>query len=1220
MFKENQKMAIYSVRICPTRIQSIVDFHENIPIIMTFSWPWMRKIRYLLFSLFILSSTLVAGNWYVRPASGNYGLENGTSYANAWDGLRNVKWGAGGVQPGDTLYICGTHIRDHTSVSMPVDAYRITPTSGTSDSNRVTIRGDYPGDHGYIYGWRQKNTTWTYEGDGTYSITQIASIFPDFILQDCSGSSHVLLTPVSSVNECKSTPGSHYAANYSSGYTLYVHLTDGGDPTERVVLNCFGYQWWLGSQSQYITFKNLNIYQHYRFVDTTPGNYYSHVTFDGCKIYYGCDGKANIRVNGGGSDIKIRNCELAYGNNGFYSISITGYNPVDNWEVSNSVIHDMGTRSATQDIDAHGIGIQGGNNAIVENNYIYNCGSGITLYSGVNTDMKNNIVRYNFVRDTHTYGGANSRGIETVCNNQSLSDKSGNKFYYNIVMNCEVGYRFQWEDEQEVYNNIAFNCGVGLASERSYLSYGPKVKARNNIFCNSRTHHIKFLTSATDAYANFDFNFYYPDGPDKFKLWVASTTNFAGWQSYSRPGYTFDPNSRIADPLFLSPANENFQLQPSSPAIDAGVYVGLSHDRQGTPIPQGFAPDIGAYEYVFASNPLVINASASPTQGNTPLTVNFTGSASGGSPPYSYNWSFGDGQSSSSQNPSHTYSSASNYTATLTVTDSKGTNANNSVSITVTSPPPQLVASASASPTSGTAPLTVSFSGSATGGTPPYSYIWNFGDGGTSTAQNPTHTYSAAGNYIAILAVTDSQSAQNSASVSITVSSVPKTLSASASASPTSGQPPLTVNFTGSASGGVAPYSYSWNFGDGSSSTAQNPSHTYSATGSYTATLTVADKNSASSSATVIITVSTISAYNLSIASETGAPASGQGGTTNPSPGNHSFPVGSIAEVRSIPNQDYRFSKWAGDIVETSLFSQQAIISMDRNISLTATFCATCGDVNGDLKITPSDAQAAFDIFLGKITNPTWCEKENADVNNSGTKLEPKVTPADAQVIFNKYLRRGELPSDCSGYFRSEAGSMQTANLSGSNLFIETTIPEDSKDIFVSIIVESSTDISAFGIDISFLSDEIAFIGFERTALTEDFEQLDANVLCYQKQQDESGDPISIRNLFTELEKNYLGEGEAQPLSDVAKNPVLRVGGFKTTNTSGPSSGVLITLIFRVTEEIKEETPISIVATYDDLQNSIVQYRMINSKRNSGENKGSTRANDREFIGKRYDF
>src|SRR5262249_5160722 len=70
-------------------------------------------------------------------------------------------------------------------------------------------------------------------------------------------------------------------------------------------------------------------------------------------------------------------------------------------------------------------------------------------------------------------------------------------------------------------------------------------------------------------------------------------------------------------------------------------------------------------------NPLTATASATPTSGQVPLSVAFTGTATGGTPPYSYSWNFGDGSAASTlQNPSHTYTTAGTYTATLTVTDS----------------------------------------------------------------------------------------------------------------------------------------------------------------------------------------------------------------------------------------------------------------------------------------------------------------------------------------------------------------------------------------------------------------------------------------------------------------------------------------------------------------------------------------------------------------------
>jgi PKD repeat protein len=491
-------------------------------------------------------------------------------------------------------------------------------------------------------------------------------------------------------------------------------------------------------------------------------------------------------------------------------------------------------------------------------------------------------------------------------------------------------------------------------------------------------------------------------------------------------------------------------------------------------------------------------------------------------------------------------------------------------------PSAPLSASASANPTSGQAPLTVNFSGSATGGTAPYSYSWNFGDGGSSTTQNSSHTYSSAATYTATLTVTDSKSATNSKSLTITVSSTTSPLTATASANPTSGQAPLTVNFSGSATGGTAPYSYSWNFGDGGSSTSQNPSHTYSSAGTYTATLTVTDLSFANASATVNFTVEeTTTTVNLSLAAQTGAPAPGEGGTTDPSPGNHSYSSGSTVSVKSIANTEYRFSKWTGDIVQASMFNSPTALTLNNDKSLSATFCTKCADVNGDLKITPGDAQLAFDIYLGKISSPTWCELENADVNCSGTKLTPKVTPADAQMIFHKYLKRGVASGDCSGNTRTAAVSTNTAGFINANLTIDNMAFTPDLDIVIPIIIECPSEVTAFGFDLTFPSNVLTFIRLESTELTKGYDQLDANVIPY--------------HLINQEPAN------AEP----AETLVLRVGGYKANPDQSPSSGVLVTLIFRGTGEFIDPSATSVIATYDDLQNASVINRMISRQDNS---------------------
>jgi len=153
--------------------------------------------------------------------------------------------------------------------------------------------------------------------------------------------------------------------------------------------------------------------------------------------------------------------------------------------------------------------------------------------------------------------------------------------------------------------------------------------------------------------------------------------------------------------------------------------------------------------------PLTATASAYPASGPAPLTVQFDGATTGGCPGYTYAWNFGDGSSSAEQNPSHTYEALGDYVPSLTVTDSKGTISQNSVSLVVNCPP--LYCTASGSPTSGTIPFTVLFSGSASGGCPPVIYSWDFRDGGSSSDQNPSHTYETAGDYSASLTVTDSK-------------------------------------------------------------------------------------------------------------------------------------------------------------------------------------------------------------------------------------------------------------------------------------------------------------------------------------------------------------------------------------------------------------------------------------------------------------------------------
>jgi len=138
-------------------------------------------------------------------------------------------------------------------------------------------------------------------------------------------------------------------------------------------------------------------------------------------------------------------------------------------------------------------------------------------------------------------------------------------------------------------------------------------------------------------------------------------------------------------------------------------------------------------------------------------------------------------------------------------------------------------------PATGTVPLEVSFADQSTGDVT--SWEWDFDNDGTvdSTSRNPTHTYSVAGTYSVSLTVTGpDDSDTETKSNYIQVAEVGEII-ADFVGSPTSGTAPLEVQFTDQSAGEIT--DWVWDFGDGEASAEQNPSHTYSAVGTYTVSL-----------------------------------------------------------------------------------------------------------------------------------------------------------------------------------------------------------------------------------------------------------------------------------------------------------------------------------------------------------------------------------------------
>ncbi len=150
-------------------------------------------------------------------------------------------------------------------------------------------------------------------------------------------------------------------------------------------------------------------------------------------------------------------------------------------------------------------------------------------------------------------------------------------------------------------------------------------------------------------------------------------------------------------------------------------------------------------------------------------------------------------------------------------------------------------------------------------------FEWDFGDGTTEKGQTVSHTYSTSGTYTVKLTVkTAAQAketspkleAKQTAQIEITVTAA---LSVAISASVIEGPAPLEVSFTAEVQGIAA--SYTWDFGDGSTSSEANPTHTFTTEGTYTVKLivTAPDGSTASAEKTITVTAPQQASRNLYI-------------------------------------------------------------------------------------------------------------------------------------------------------------------------------------------------------------------------------------------------------------------------------------------------------------------------------------------------------------------
>ena len=325
----------------------------------------------------------------------------------------------------------------------------------------------------------------------------------------------------------------------------------------------------------------------------------------------------------------------------------------------------------------------------------------------------------------------------------------------------------------------------------------------------------------------------------KFIDLVAPGTGIVTTNSTGDSAYITVEGTSYACPLTSGVCAMIWEARPNLSPNDVERILKLSVDDIGAP----GLDDVFGYGRINLRRALQVSGSAVPvadfagvpSSGASPLLVGFTDLSTG--VPTSWSWDFGDGQTSDLPSPDHTYTATGTYSVTLTVENALGSDSATQVgAILVDVIPP--VADFSASVTGGLSPLTVDFTDQSTGG-PASAWLWDFGDGATSTLQHPSHTYTTSGFYSVSLFVSNAYGSDSLTSTGLIAVDFIAPVAAF-SGTPTTAPSPFVVQFTDESAGGVAT-SWSWTFGDGGSSSAQDPAHTYTIAGTYSVKLTASN-------------------------------------------------------------------------------------------------------------------------------------------------------------------------------------------------------------------------------------------------------------------------------------------------------------------------------------------------------------------------------------------
>lgn len=589
----------------------------------------MRKLAAILIALCpLVANAGWTTNW-VRPCVGTnwmsgtpahkigqagiYGTQDGSSFANAFNGLESVNWSQSNV-----YYLCDTFVATYSNANFLPYQF-IFPIS----NSWVIVRGDWPGHPGVLTGAAfdrlDSNPVYGPDANGVYWNSNNWTDLHSF-QYEIDGATVYRLQTLTNLTTWAGTNGAWCLKNG----TNYFKTTYGGAPTNNIAVNGYGYTLGLPQWASNIWFVNLSFLGGGPYIDS-PGDSIAggpsypasvpidfcanHITFDGCTLK-NCDwhqlqyGKI-INWQTGHDHWNFLNCDISGGETGLYGTA-SHQSGTNEWiatmfcTVSNCSIYDIDGLNyhypGLPAVDGHAIGMQNNSGCTFIGNTISNCGTAIALFCYTTTGyMTNNVIQGNIVHDVHVNTLTGGEGI--WLSGQTLGVSVGNTVLDNIVYNCGL-------------NSIATSQGACISSSlpdyvlfahnvTRYGQYGilnvvnsnPVVMdGYDNILMDATNSFVKIVGSGTSTNEALDYGAYWSNN-----VVPSNPFNFS-------PAVAHDAHSAFGDPKFaVNPPvlASDFKLATNSPIQYTGkVLASVPVDFGGVLFGVNANTSIGAWQYV----------------------------------------------------------------------------------------------------------------------------------------------------------------------------------------------------------------------------------------------------------------------------------------------------------------------------------------------------------------------------------------------------------------------------------------------------------------------------------------------------------------------------------------------------------------------------------------------------------------------------------------------